>query len=148
MGTRWSHASVARRISEICPLVEVGVRSISKEEYDYSLANRLPIFYWPPAGGDLDSLIASVLEKLSGRVYVSIDLDALDPSIMPAVGTPEPGGLGWKEVTTLLEAVARSSEVVGFDIVELSPEEGPVASAATAARLAYRLMGYIVSGAG
>ena len=148
MGTRWGHASVARRISEMCEIVEVGVRSISKDEYDYAQANRLPIFYWPPAGGDLDSLIASVCEKLSARVYVSIDLDVLDPSIMPAVGTPEPGGLGWWEATTLLAAVARHSEVVGFDIVELSPEEGPVASAATAARLAYRLMGYIASEAG
>ena len=148
MGTRWGHASVARRISEMCEIVEVGVRSISKDEYDYAQANRLPIFYWPPAGGDLDSLIASVCEKLSARVYVSIDLDVLDPSIMPAVGTPEPGGLGWWEATTLLAAVAGHSEVVGFDIVELSPEEGPVASAATAARLAYRLMGYIASGAG
>ena len=146
MGTRWGHASVARRISEMCEIVEVGVRSISKDEYDYAQANRLPIFYWPPAGGDLDSLIASVCEKLSARVYVSIDLDVLDPSIMPAVGTPEPGGLGWWEATTLLAAVAGHSEVVGFDIVELSPEEGPVASAATAARLAYRFMGCIASG--
>ena len=146
MGTRWGHASVARRISEMCAIVEVGVRSISKDEYDYAQANRLPIFYWPPAGGDLDSLIASVCEKLSARVYVSIDLDVLDPSIMPAVGTPEPGGLGWWEATTLLAAVAGHSEVVGFDIVELSPEEGPVASAATAARLAYRFMGCIASG--
>ena len=145
MGTRWSHASVARRISETCPLVEVGVRSISKDEYDYALANRLPIFYWPPASGDLDALIASVCEKLSPRVYVSIDLDVLDPSIMPAVGTPEPGGLGWWEATTLLAAVTRHSEVVGFDLVELSPEEGPVASSATAARLVYRFMGYIAS---
>ena len=146
MGTRWGHASVARRISEMCEIVEVGVRSISKDEYDYAQANRLPIFYWPPAGGDLDSLIASVCEKLSARVYVSIDLDVLDPSIMQAVGTPEPGGLGWWEATTLLAAVAGHSEVVGFDIVELSPEEGPVASAATAARLAYRFMGCIASG--
>ena len=148
MGTRWSHASVARRISESCGIVEVGVRSISKDEHDYARANCVPVFYWPPACDDLDALIESVCEKLSERVYVSIDLDVLDPSIMPSVGTPEPGGFGWREATALLAAVARHSEVVGFDIVELSPEEGPVASAATAARLAYRLMGYIASGAG
>ena len=148
MGTRWSHASVARRISESCGIVEVGVRSISKYEHDYARANGVPVFYWPPACDDLDALIESVCENLSQRVYVSIDLDVLDPSIMPAVGTPEPGGLGWREATALLAAVARHSEVVGFDIVELSPEEGPVASAATAARLAYRLMGCIASGAG
>ncbi len=146
MGTRWGHACAARRISEICRIVELGVRSISKEEYDYAVANRLPVFYWPPSDGDLDAVIASVCRELSRRVYISIDLDVLDPSIMPAVGTPEPGGLGWEEATALLAAVARHSEVVGFDLVELSPEEGPVASAATAARLAYRIMGYIVSG--
>ena len=145
MGTRWGHASVARRISEVCNVVEVGVRSISKDEYEYANANEVPVFYWPPSGGDLKSLISSVCGELSPRVYVSIDLDVLDPSIMPAVGTPEPGGLGWWEATTLLAAVARHSEVVGFDLMELSPEEGPVASAATAARLAYRLMGYIAS---
>ena len=148
MGTRWSHASVARRISETCGIVEVGVRSISKDEHDYARANGVPVFYWPPACDDLDALMESVCENLSQRVYVSIDLDVLDPSIMPSVGTPEPGGLGWREATAMLAAVARHSEVVGFDIVELSPEEGPVASAATAARLAYRLMGYIASGAG
>ena len=146
MGTRWSHASVARRISETSGIVEVGVRSISKEEHDYARANQLSIFYWPPAGGDFGALVESVCQKLSHKVYVSIDLDVLDPSIMPSVGTPEPGGLGWREATALLAAVARHSEVIGFDLVELSPEEGPVASAATAARLAYRLMGYIVSG--
>ena len=145
MGTRWSHASVARRISETCSIVEVGVRSISKDEHDYARANGVPVFYWPPACDDLDALMESVCENLSQRVYVSIDLDVLDPSIMPSVGTPEPGGLGWREATAMLAAVARHSEVVGFDIVELSPEEGPVASAATAARLAYRLMGYIAS---
>ena len=145
MGTRWSHASVARRISEICEVVEVGVRSISKEEHDYALANQVSIFYWPPADGDFDALVESVLQRLSSRVYVSIDLDVLDPSIMPAVGTPEPGGLGWWEMTALLAEITRHSEVVGFDLVELSPEEGPVACAATAARLAYRMMGYIAS---
>ena len=100
MGTRWGHASVARRISESCGIVEVGVRSISKDEHDYARANGVPVFYWPPAGGDLNALIPSVCEKLSQRVYVSIDLDVLDPSIMPSVGTPEPGGLGWWEATS------------------------------------------------
>ena len=145
MGTRWGHASVAMRISEICPLVEVGVRSISAEEHEFAKSGGIPVFYWP-WHGDTEEFIAEVCGRLSSNVYVSIDLDVMDPSIMSAVGTPEPGGMTWWDVTSLLRQVAVSSNVVGFDIVELSPEEGPVACSSTAARLAYKMMGYIVSG--
>ena len=148
MGTRWGHASVARRISEICAIVEVGVRSISQ--------GRARLRPRQPRAGLLlaaDGRRPQCADRggLPEAVGQGVRLDRprrARPSIMPAVGTPEPGGLGWWEATTLLAAVARHSEVVGFDIVELSPEEGPVASAATAARLAYRLMGYIASEAG
>ena len=145
MGTRWGHASVAMRISEICPLVEVGVRSISAEEHEFAKSGGIPIFYWP-WHGSAEEFIAEVCGRLSSNVYVSIDLDVLDPSIMSAVGTPEPGGMTWWDVTSLLRQVAANSRVVGFDIVELSPEEGPVACSSTAARLVYKMMGYIVSG--
>ena len=147
LGTRWGHASVARRISETCPIVEVGVRSISQVEREFAQARDLPIHWWPPRRtGDL--WVADVCAQLSSRVYVSIDLDVLDPSVLPAVGTPEPGGLTWWDLTGLLRAVAHHANVVGFDVVELSPEEGPVASSSTAARLAYKTMGYIVAAAG
>ena len=145
MGTRWGHASAAMRISEICPLVEVGVRSISAEEHEFARSGGIPVFYWPWQGG-AEELVAEVRGRLSSNVYVSIDLDVMDPSIMSAVGTPEPGGMTWWDVTSLLRRVAAGSNVVGFDIVELSPEEGPVACSSTAARLAYKMMGYIVSG--
>ena len=144
MGARWGHACAARRVSEICPLVEVGVRSISAEEYRFARSGGIPIFFWPPER-DGAALAAEVIEKLSPNVYVSIDLDVMDPSIMSAVGTPEPGGMTWWDVTGLLRRVAEEVNVVGFDIVELSPEEGPVACSSTAARLAYKIMGYIVS---
>ena len=144
MGARWGHACAARRVSEICPLVEVGVRSISAEEYRFAKSGGIPVFFWPPEK-DGAAFIAEVLEKLSPNVYVSIDLDVMDPSIMSAVGTPEPGGMTWWDVTGLLRRVAEEVNVVGFDIVELSPEEGPVACSSTAARLAYKIMGYIVS---
>ena len=145
MGTRWGHASVARRVSDVCPLVEVGVRSISAEEHRFAGSAGIPIFFWPPERGGA-ALAAEVCDKLSRNVYVSIDLDALDPSIMSAVGTPEPGGMTWWDATGLLRRVAEEVNVVGFDIVELSPEEGPVACSSTAARLAYKIMGYIISG--
>ncbi len=145
MGTRWGHASVAMRVSELCPMVQVGVRSISSEEYDFALSREIPIFYWPP-GKDGEALNADVCRRLSSNVYISIDLDVADPSIMSAVGTPEPGGMTWWELTSLLKEVAARKNVVGFDIVELSPEEGPVACSSTAARLAYKIMGYVAAG--
>lgn len=142
MGTRWGHASAARRVYELCPLVQVGVRSLSAEEMEFIRDTKLPVFFWT---GDVPAppvLAAQALEHLSRRVYVSVDLDVLDPSLMAAVGTPEPGGMGWRELTGLLRAIAQQRQIVGFDIVELSPQEGPEACAYTAAKLAYKLMGY------
>lgn len=141
MGTRWGHASVARRIGEICPIVEVGVRTMSEEERDFISTGNLPVYRWPP-DQDVETLAESVLGTLTSRVYVSVDLDALDPSIMAAVGTPEPGGMSWADLTGLLSAISRRREIVGFDLTELSPGEGPEACAFTAAKLAYRLIGY------
>ena len=142
MDTPYSHACVARRLIEVCPVVQVGVRSLSREEFALT-QNPPPNLHtslWDtqsPRLPDLDD----VLSHLTPEVYVSIDLDALDPSIMPAVGTPEPGGMGWGHVTRLIEAVARNRRIVGFDVVELSPNEGPHACAYTAAKLAYKLIG-------
>ena len=145
MGSRWGHASVARRVSEICPIVAVGVRSISAEEFEFVQdsrnAERVTLHSWP-SSLDADALADAVSARLSPNVYVSIDLDALDPAIMSAVGTPEPGGMSWWDVIGLLRAVSRRHRIVGFDVVELSPEEGPVACSSTAARLAYKLMAY------
>ncbi len=145
MGTEWGHASVARRISEICPIVEIGVRSISEEEHDFAIDRDLPILAWPPEP-DRDQAFRRAISTLTADVYVSIDLDVLDPSLMPAVGTPEPGGMSWWDVTTLLREATRSSRIVGFDVTELSPAEGPGSCSSVAARLAYKLMGYIVAG--
>lgn len=145
MGTRWGHASVARRVSEISPIVEVGVRSLSAEERAFAESAGIPIFYWPQNQSGAD-LATQVLSCLTSNVYISIDSDVMDPSIMSAVGTPEPGGMTWWDITGLLRHVAASTRIVGFDIVELSPEEGPVACSSTVARLAYKMMGYAAFG--
>ncbi len=142
MGTRFGHACVMRRIGELCPVVAVGIRSLSLEEHQFAKEQGLPLFFAEALGGDA-SWVDRVVASLSPEVYVTIDLDVFDPSLMAAVGTPEPGGLRWEEVLTLLRAVARQRRVVGFDVVELSPKEGPVACAFTAAKLAYKFMGYI-----
>ena len=141
MGTRWGHASVARRLRDICPVVEVGVRSLSAVEGRLIVSDGIPVVYWPPSV-DLAEVAGKALESLSERVYVSIDLDVFDPSLMAAVGTPEPGGMSWAEVTGLLRTVAEARTIVGFDVSELSPGEGPEACAFTAAKLTYKLIGY------
>lgn len=143
MGTKWSHASVARRISGICPPVLIGVRSISAEEKDFIEGQGIPVQYWDAGSpSTLDSAIAIASDHLTENIYVSIDLDALDPSIMAGVGTPEPGGLLWHEILALLHAVSHRSNIVGFDVVELNPSQGSVSCAFTAAKLAYKLIGY------
>ena len=142
LGTRWGHASVARRVLEVCPVVQVGVRSISAEEMSFIDESHLPVHWWTSAEGYLPHLAEDVLGSLSSSVYVSIDLDVLDPSIMAAVGTPEPGGMSWNELIGLLRAVGAQRSIVGFDVTELAPAEGPEACAFTAAKLAYKLMGY------
>ena len=142
-GTRWGHASVARRIYDICPLVLVGIRSTSAEEMNFITGQGIPTQFWSSQATDnIRAAIALASEHLSENVYISIDLDAIDPSIMSAVGTPEPGGMLWHEILALLRAVSRKANIVGFDIVELSPPEGPAACAFTAAKLAYKLIGY------
>ena len=144
MGSRWSHACVARRLHERAPVVQVGVRSMSEDEARFITDNDVPVFTWPPPN-DIERLAANVIERLGAKVYVSVDLDVLDPSIMSAVGTPEPGGITWSEATKLLKLVSESRRIVGFDVVELSPNEGPEACAFTAAKLLYKLIGYATS---
>ena len=140
LGTAWGHASAARRISEMCPLVLVGVRSMSREEAKLIEVSNIPCF--PCSGTQSDLPVEEIVSALSPSVYISIDLDVFDPSFMAAVGTPVPGGLGWYQVLCLLRQVASARRIVGFDVVELSPREGPSACAFTAAALVYKLIGY------
>jgi len=145
-GSKHNHACAARRISEICPLVQVGARSLSKEEKDFLNANG-------NAGKVKSVTVYHILDKpfwkdevskaLTGHVYVTIDLDVFDPSLVPAVGTPEPGGLGWYEMMDLLRTIAEDHKVVGFDIVELCPIKDQPASDFLAAKLLYRFLGYV-----
>lgn len=142
MGTRWGHASVARRLMDICPVVHAGVRSLSADEHRLISEANLPVHLWPSAIS-LDDYAGKLIDDLPPTIYISIDLDVLDPSIMAAVGTPEPGGMLWHDLIQILRQVCEVKRVVGFDLVELSPAEGPEACAYTAAKLAYKLMGYV-----
>ncbi len=144
MGSAYGHACAARRIWEMCPLVEVGVRSMSLEEAEFIRAGREGLRVIQHGEGGLAASwdAAAVLEGLTEHVYVSIDLDVFDPALMAAVGTPEPGGPGWEAVLGLLREVCRQRTVVGFDVVELCPWAGPPSCAYVAAKLAYKVMGY------
>ena len=146
MGTRWGHASVARRLHVACPITLAGIRSLSAEELSYIEKSNVPAFFWDGAPVDTTELAGAVAKSLTERVYISLDLDVLDPSIMSAVGTPEPGGMSWGHLTGLIRAIGERREIVGFDISELSPVEGPEACTFTAAKLAYKLMGYATAG--
>ncbi len=141
-GSPFSHACVGRRLAELGPLVQVGVRSLSKEENDY-IKERRVVTFWGYKLEDLTSWEEEVCAALTSQVYVTIDLDVLDPSIMPAVGTPEPGGLTWKSLGRLLKLLARKKEIVGFDIVELTPIPGLTSPDFLAAKLIYRFLGEI-----
>lgn len=137
-GTKFGHTSVMRRISELCDTVQVGVRDMSLEEAEFVRKKKLKIFYARSSPKPRE-----VVSHLKKDVYVSIDLDVFDPSEVPAVGTPQPGGLHWYDIITLLREVASKRNVVGFDVVELCPIEGDISSDFLAARLAYKFLGYI-----
>ena len=125
----------------MCRLLLVGVRSLCQEEDEFIRTSILPTWPWPPRTTDAE-IQREVVESLGPSVYVSVDLDVLDPSIMAAVGTPEPGGLTWYQLIGLLRAVAESRRIVGFDVCELAPKEGPPACAYIAAKLVYKLAAY------
>lgn len=141
-GSPFSHACVARRIAEFCTLVQAGIRSMSAEEGEYLPASKVKS-YGADYIFDNSGWVEEVCSHLKGDVYITIDLDVFDPSIMPATGTPEPGGLYWRDALKLLKTATGRCNVRGFDVVELAPLPGMVAPDFMAARLAYRLMGYI-----
>lgn len=143
-GNPASHACAMRRVVEICPAVQVGIRSLSVEEAQ-AIPRLHTSVYWAKdiARAPLKSWIAKVLADLSPNVYLTIDLDGFDPAFVPATGTPEPGGLDWMQVTSLVRAVADHKKIVGMDVVELLPQPGDHASDFLAAKLVYKCLGYI-----
>jgi agmatinase len=141
---KYSHACVMRRIGEICPFVGVGIRNVSKEEHEFIRRNKTDLFF-DRGLIDLDLWYEPVLDKLGPDVYLTLDLDFLDPSIMPSVGTPEPGGLLWYETLDFLKELVNRKNVVGFDVVELCPVRGLAAPDFLAAKLIYKIITYVVA---
>ena len=138
-GSKYNHACVMARIVELCPVVQVGIRSMDTSEKKTLDKNHV-IFASEISTNK--NWIEKVLPKLSKNVYLTVDLDVFDPSIMPSTGTPEPGGLFWYDVLRLLRAVFEEKNVVGFDVVELCPEQSNKAPDFLAAKLIYKLLSY------
>lgn len=141
LAERQSHACAMRRTLEHAPLVQVGIRNLSSEEAAVAGDLETTIFFdWNMR--DDPAWMDRVVEALGPTVYLTIDLDGLDPATMPAVGTPEPGGLSWRELTALLRRLFERRTVVGCDVVELCPIPGFAAPNFLAARLVYKLLSY------
>ena len=131
-GTKHHHACVMKRIKDLgLSITQVGIRSVSEgaEADNVFLAPGLPV----------DKIISSLKDK----VYLTFDLDALDPSIMPSTGTPEPGGLGWYEVLNLIKKISEKKEIIGADVVELDPMPGFHAPDFLAAKLVYKVINHV-----
>jgi agmatinase len=139
--SEYSHACVTRRILESCPVVQVGLRSLSEEEYNFIQKEGLSFFSMSRIRAN-KNWIQQVLSSLEDNVYLSIDLDGLDPSICPGVGTPEPGGLTWAQTMDLLSALFMQRHVIGADVVECLPLPGQFHSEYLAARLVYKLLAF------
>ena len=141
MGDRFSHASAMRRVLEYAPAVQVAIRNLSSPEADAIPGLPTKVFYDWNMRED-PAWMSRIVEALGDKVYITIDLDGIDPGVMPAVGTPEPGGLSWRELLALMKLVMTKKTVVAADVVELCPIPGFVAPNFLAARLVYKLIGY------
>lgn len=139
-GSKNNHACAMARVKDVCPVVQVGIRSVEISEYENIKKDQ--IFYAKDIHNN-DAWMDKATEKLTENVFITIDLDVFDPAIMPSTGTPEPGGLGWYQVLTFLRKVTKEKNVVGFDIVELAPKKGVPAPDFFSAKLVYTLLSYV-----
>ena len=146
----WNHACTMARVLDFHDdVVQAGIRSEAKEERALVEKRRIPVFRGEsiPSGVEgFNDWIGSIVGACSQNVYVTFDCDVLDPSVMPATGTPEPGGLTWGQANQLLALLCRERNVVGFDISELAPIAGVNYPEFTVAKLVYRLMGLMFCG--
>lgn len=139
MGTPYNHACALHDASKNTNLIQVGIRSMDRSELPY--LNKEKCFFAEDIYGD-DAWMQKSIDMMGDKVYISFDLDALDPSIMPATGTPEPGGLDWNTTIRYLRKVFEQKTVLGFDLVELAPLKGNKASEFLVAKLYYKMLSY------
>jgi agmatinase len=138
-GSKFNHACVMARAREVCPCVQVGIRSMDVVEKPFLIPEN--IFYAEDIRSGADWMDKAV-DRLTENVYLTFDLDGLDPSIMPSTGTPEPGGLLWNETIRFLRKVVATRNLVGFDVVELCPNKVNKAPDFLASKLIYKILNY------
>jgi len=136
-GSKYSHACVMSRVAELAPFISIGVRSFSGADNEIKYKSDI---ISPLQFRNNSEIFKKNIAKLSENVYITIDLDGFDPSVIPAVGTPEPGGLNWDEVMWIIDELSTNRKIIGADIVELSPRESLFFADFTAAKLAYRVI--------
>jgi agmatinase len=141
-GSPHNHASALYPVSRKTKTVQVGIRSVSHDEKHYINSGKVRTFLMHE-NLNLAKLEKDVLKALSDTVYLTIDIDGFDPSVMPGTGTPQPGGFLWYDALKLFKAVCKKKKVVGIDVVEVSPIKGSPLTEFNAAKLVHRLMGYL-----
>ena len=128
-----------RRIVDLAPITQVGIRNVSKEESEFIQTSRHPVFYaWDIVGKG--EWIDRMVDGLKENVYITFDLDGFDPSVVPGVGTPEPGGILWRDAVDAIRRVGEERNIVGADVVELCPVPGFAQSEFAAAKLCFKLL--------
>jgi agmatinase len=142
-GSIHNHACIMRRVVDMgLPTLQIGIRSICKEEADLIKAKQLPVFRAREIATQPDWMDRAIASIKTPKVFLTIDLDGIDPTLIPGVGTPEPGGLNWYSLMTFLRRVFENHDVIGCDVMELAPIADSVVSEFTAAKLVYKLIGY------
>jgi len=141
-GSAHSHASAVYPASRTNRVVQIGIRSVGADERQFHNAGNV-ITHLMHENLDFKKLERDILRELTDTVYLTIDVDGFDPAVMPGTGTPQPGGFMWYEALSLFKAVCKKKRVVGVDLVEVSPQKGSNITELNAAKLIYRLMGYL-----
>jgi len=142
-GSRYNHACAMRRVLELgLPILPIGIRSLCREEAELIAERSIPVIWDEQIAGEPDWIEGAIASIPTADIFVTIDLDGLSPTLIPGVGTPQPGGLSWQQTTRLLRRLFANRNVLGCDVMELAPLPNSVVSEFVAAKLVYKLVGY------
>lgn len=144
-GSKYSHACVMARVAELTKnIYQIGIRAQEKEEAKFIRENKIKTYYMRDIrrGKFGKKWFRNVVRNMTDNVYITFDVDGFDPSVIPATGTPEPGGLFWDEALDFIKEIAKHKKIVGFDVVELAPSENHPASNFITAKLVYKILNY------
>ncbi len=145
-GSIHNHACVMHRILEMgLPTLPVGIRAICSEEAQLIKDKQIPVIWAREMASDPDWIEKAIAKISTDKVFITIDVDGIDPALIPGVGTPEPGGMGWYETLRFLRRIFETHQVIGCDVMELAPLGDSVVSEFTTAKLIYKIIGYLIS---